>query len=64
MTRNNDREGRDSDVKGEPSSTGHWTEKQTKALILKWKENNAVLESSSNRQAWAKIMEEVNKQGP
>eukprot|EP00112_Aurelia_sp_Birch-Aquarium-sp1_P001340 Seg11412.1 transcript_id=Seg11412.1/GoldUCD/mRNA.D3Y31 product="hypothetical protein" protein_id=Seg11412.1/GoldUCD/D3Y31 len=54
---------RDTDVKSEPSPSGRWTEKQTKTLVLKWKDNITELESSRNRQAWLKIMEEVNKQG-
>eukprot|EP00112_Aurelia_sp_Birch-Aquarium-sp1_P023239 Seg6841.3 transcript_id=Seg6841.3/GoldUCD/mRNA.D3Y31 product="hypothetical protein" protein_id=Seg6841.3/GoldUCD/D3Y31 len=54
---------RDNDIKSEPSTSGRWTEKQTKTLVLKWKDNITELESSRNRQAWLKIMEEVNKQG-
>ena len=54
----------DNAEKNEPSASGRWTEKQTKTLVLKWKENVAELETSRNRQARAKIMAGVNKQGP
>ena len=41
-----------------------WSERQTRSLIKEWKDNVTELESSRNRQAWLKIISNVNKNGP
>eukprot|EP00795_Rhopilema_esculentum_P003532 gene3532-2016_t len=41
-----------------------WSEKETRSLIKEWKDNVTELESSRNRQAWLKIINNVNKNGP
>eukprot|EP00112_Aurelia_sp_Birch-Aquarium-sp1_P016995 Seg390.4 transcript_id=Seg390.4/GoldUCD/mRNA.D3Y31 product="Myb/SANT-like DNA-binding domain-containing protein 1" protein_id=Seg390.4/GoldUCD/D3Y31 len=52
------------DEKKKEEKNCRWSEIQARSLIIEWKENVTELESSRNRQAWTKIINNVNKNGP
>ena len=52
------------DEKKKEEKNCRWSEIQARSLIKEWKENVTELESSRNRQAWTKIINNVNKNGP
>eukprot|EP00795_Rhopilema_esculentum_P001249 gene1249-15628_t len=52
------------DEKKKEENNCRWSEIQARSLIKEWKENVPELESSRNRQAWTKIINNVNKNGP
>ena len=56
------------DEKKKDEKNCRWSEIQARSLqaskIKEWKENVTELESSRNRQAWTKIINNVNNNGP